>query len=93
MNSLKVLQQAILDSHRSTAHHLSSVPLSLVLVDDRVWDGVVEIFMLTNHPEAKTAYAWTDASVATEDPKRHVVVLHLPPVDSPQTAVRHAMAN
>jgi hypothetical protein len=56
-----------------------------------VWDGVVQVFDLIDHPEADRCYAWSHA-VDDSDRRRFVAVLHKPPVDSPQAAVRAAVA-
>ena len=58
---------------------------------DEIWEGVVEIFSLTGHPNAKLCYAW---NFADDDAEPHyVAVLELPPVSSPHTAVRAAIAS
>jgi hypothetical protein len=54
-----------------------------------IWQGEVEIFTLDGHAKAKRAYGWqtgdgTDA--------QFTAVLEIPPVDSPNTAVRAAIA-
>jgi hypothetical protein len=59
-------------------------------VDDLYWSGYVEIFRLHGHPQAKRCYAWSTYS-GEEDEVHYVVVLELPPVDSPHAAVRAAM--
>ena len=51
--------------------------------------GVVEVFELVNHPQAKEAYAWSYTIDAGET--RHVAVLVVPPIDSPADAVRAAI--
>ena len=55
-----------------------------------VWDGVVEVFNLTAHPQAKRCYAWS--FIDNQEP-RYVAVLELPPVDSACSAVRAAIAS
>jgi hypothetical protein len=55
-----------------------------------IWEGEVAVFELRGHPKAKRAYAWCCASAANET--RYVVVLEIPPVNSPQTAVQAAIA-
>ena len=56
-----------------------------------VWQGKVEVFEIRGHPKTKRAYAWAHASGKDDKGKRYVAVLELPPVDSPQTAVRAAI--
>ena len=53
------------------------------------WQGTVEVFDLIGHPKAKRAYAWT---YRDGDQNKTVAVLGIPPVDSPQTAVRLSIA-
>jgi hypothetical protein len=52
------------------------------------WQGTVEVFDLIDHPKSKRAYAWT---YRQGDQNKSVAVLGMPPVDSPQTAVRAAI--
>ena len=56
-----------------------------------IWDGVVEVFRLKGHPKADRVYAWIHATDDPAHPKRHVTVLHIPPVTSPKTAVQAAI--
>ena len=53
------------------------------------WQATVEVFDLIPHPKAKRAYAWT---YRDGDQNKTVAVLGIPPVDSPQTAVRLSIA-
>ena len=74
--------------HGAKAEHLESVPITEKIKDHIIWDGVVEVFLLTGHPKTDRVYAWMHE---TDDPartKRHVTVLHIPPVISPRTAVQ-----
>ena len=47
-----------------------------------------EVFAITGHPKAKRCYAWGHVSGDDDQARRYVCVLELPPVDSPETAVR-----
>lgn len=51
-------------------------------------NGYVETFNLAGHPKAKRAYAWSHRSGKDDSDERFVAVLEIPPVDSPQTAVK-----
>lgn len=55
-----------------------------------VWDGFVQVYRLLDHPKAKFCYAWGHP-IDTE-PREVTTVLGIPPVDSPITAVRVAVA-
>jgi hypothetical protein len=50
------------------------------------------VFTLSGHPKAKKAYGWSHADGKDNKGERFVTVLELPPVDSPQTAVKVAIA-
>jgi hypothetical protein len=54
------------------------------------WQGDVTVFEILDHPQAQRAYAWCCDPVNKEI--RYVVVLDIPPVNSPQTAVQAAIA-
>lgn len=60
--------------------------------DDLYWSGYVEIFRLQGHPQAKKCYAWSQFTGEEGGEERYVAILELPPVDSPHTAVRAAIA-
>jgi hypothetical protein len=59
--------------------------------DDLYWSGYVEIFNLHGHAKAKRCYAWSQFTGEECGELRYVVVLELPPVDSPHAAVRAAI--
>ena len=56
------------------------------------WSGNVEIFNIRGHPTAKRCYAWSHAVGSGGRGKRFLAVLELPPVDSPQTAVKAVLS-
>lgn len=78
--------------HGAEATHVESVPIKETFAGRTVWDGVVEVFELKGHPKATHAYAWSHETDDVKQPKRHVTVLRIPPVVSPVTAVRAAIA-
>ena len=55
------------------------------------WQGEVEIFKLKEHPKAERCYAWY--YIDDEGEKQYTTVLEIPPVDSPETAVKIAVAS
>ena len=73
--------------HGGTATHVETVPVKEVFEGKTVWQGDVEVFDLSGNPKASRAYAWMH-SLDDSQAKRHVAVLHVPPVDSPQAAVK-----
>jgi hypothetical protein len=87
-NELAALQKAILDLHGARAEHAESVPVVETFEGETVWNGVVEVFALPEHPAGK-AYAWRHE--ADSGRWRYVAVLHGPRVDSPRKAVQAAV--
>ena len=85
------LQAAILQLHGAQAKYLESVPVIEEFQGQTVWQGEVEVFELRGHPKAKKAYAWGHATGEDDQARRYVAVLDLPPVNSPQSAVRAAI--
>jgi hypothetical protein len=53
-----------------------------------IWAGEVEVFDLYGHAEAKRCYAWGYPDKKEPDKLDVVAVLEIPPVVSPETAVR-----
>jgi hypothetical protein len=90
MDYLEELRDVIRRLHGVESTHIQSVPIKEVFQGKTVWEGIVEVFDLKNHPKAPRAYAW---AYETENPNkpRHVVVLHLGPITSPLLAVRAAI--
>ena len=64
MNNLEQLEKAILDLHGCRSRHEGSVAVNETFRGAPVWEGVVEIFLLEDHPTAEFAYAWS----YTDDP-------------------------
>jgi hypothetical protein len=75
--------------HDCAAKHECSVPAIEIFGKDEIWEGVVEMFALTGHPKAKRCYAWNFLDDDAEP--RYIAVLELPPVTSPNAAVRAAI--
>jgi len=91
MTPIQELREVIHTLHGGIATHLESVPVKETFRGETVWDGVVEVFLLKGHPKTDKVYAWMHDTDDPAHPKRHVTVLHIPPVVSPQTAVQAAI--
>jgi hypothetical protein len=89
MSYLNRLRDAIHALHGGKATHIESVPVKETWNGETIWDGIVEVFDLHDHPKAGRVYAWPHKTDSYQD--RHVTVLHLPPVVDPITAVRAAI--
>jgi hypothetical protein len=83
------LQNAIRATHECESWWEASVKVEEKFEGKTAWNGIVEVFALVGHPKAKYAYAWT---YRDGDQNKTTVVLKLPPVDSPQSAVKVAIA-
>jgi hypothetical protein len=91
MSHITELRDVIHKLHHAKAKHVHSVPVREEFQGRVVWDGVVEVFDLTGHPKANRIYAWAHETDDPKHPKKYVTVLHMPPVVSPETAVRAAI--
>lgn len=83
------LRDAIRRLHGCESRWLEAVAVTETFEGRTVWSGTVQVFDLEGHPEATRCYAWSH--VTDEGKTRYVAVLHVPPVDSPETAVRAAI--
>jgi len=91
MTHIEELRDVIHHLHGGKAKHLESVPVKESFQGKTVWEGVVEVFRLKGHPQTDRVYAWMHCTDDPARPKRHVTVLHVPPVVSPRTAVQAAV--
>jgi hypothetical protein len=79
------LKHAVENLHHCRATHRRTIPVHEVLDGQTVWDGKVEMFWLTDHPDATRCYAW---SYKEGEYERFAAVLEIPPVIGAATAVR-----
>ena len=84
------LQNAIRATHGCESQWWASIKVEEKFQGHLAWSGIVEVFALIGHPRAKHAYAWT---YREGDKNKTTVVLKIPPVDSPQLAVKVAIAS
>ena len=82
------VQVAIQHLHQCGATWRESVPVREVFQGKTVWHGDVEVFDLTGHAKAKRCYGWSHPENEDGTGERFVTVLEIPPVESPQTAVK-----
>ena len=87
-SAIQELKGVVERLHGVKSSHIESVPVKEVFQGKTVWDGVVEVFALKGHPQADKVYAWEHDTDDPKNPKRHVTVLHIPPVVSRVLAVR-----
>lgn len=85
--SIKALAKAILDLHGCKARWVKSAPVKELFEGETVWEGIVQVFDLINHPKATRCYAWSHW-LDNSKKRRFFAVLHQEPVDSPHAAIR-----
>lgn len=91
MSYIGELRDVIRRLHGVDSEHVGSVPVKETFQGKTVWDGIVEVFDLKDHPTAFRIYAWAHDTDDPENPRRHVTVLHSHPIKSAQDAVRAAI--
>jgi hypothetical protein len=72
------------------AAHIASTPIIETFRGEVIWDGVVQTFDLALNPKAKRCYAW---SYEENGETQYVTILQVPPVDSPEMAVKTYIAS
>jgi hypothetical protein len=92
MDYIAELKKAIRNLHGCESEYIESVPVTENFQGETLWTGDVEVFTIRGHPKAKRVYAWGHATGKNDQAKRYVAVLELPPVESPETAVKVAVA-
>lgn len=88
MSYIEELKDVIRKLHGVESSHVESVAVKETFKGQTVWEGIVEVFELHNHPKANRLYAWAHETDNPSKPIRHVTILHLGPVDSALKAVQ-----
>jgi hypothetical protein len=81
-------KSSAIEDHGSTV----SIPGREVLQVRVIWEGLVEVFIITGHPKAKRCYAWSHKAGKDDQDARFVAVLEIPSVISAESAVKVAIA-
>ena len=87
---VKHLARTVEELHGCHAIHRNTVKIHEIFQGSTAWDGVVHVFDLEGHPSSKTGYAWSSPVEGSEN-RKFYAVLHVPPVDSPEAAVKAAI--
>jgi hypothetical protein len=90
MTYVDELKEAIRRAQGCEAEHVASVPVREEFQGQTIWEGLVEVFDLRGHPRAARCFAWAHAE-RTEQQPRYIAILAVPPIDSPQVAVKAAL--
>lgn len=88
-DQIERIQSLLERRYRIKAVPLSSVPVREVFDGDFVWEGIVETFVVLDKPGIRRAYGWLTAA---PDPEC-IILLEIPPVAGPHTAVRTYMSS
>ena len=81
------IQLVIAGSHGCGSIHVETAFVYAMFPGEICWKGEVEVFNLKGHPTATRAYAWSKGQ--GQDANGEVVtVLEVPPIISPEMAVR-----
>ena len=86
------LKQAVehLQNRKAKSSHIAE--LHEPFHDQPIWDSVVHVFTISDHPDAKECYAWSPPIEGTER-REFYAVLAMPPINSAVEAVRAAIAS
>ncbi len=83
------LAKAILDLHGCASTHSGTSHVIEYWQGSKVFEGDIETFTLSGHPQASLAFAWAFHN-GTEP--QYIAVLNVPPIHDPSDAVRAAIA-
>ncbi len=86
------LKRAVERLHHCRATFLEDVAVVEMFGEETVWGGVVSVFSLEGRPMVTKCYAWS-SPIEGSTKRRYYAVLHMPPVDSPEKAVRAAIVH
>jgi hypothetical protein len=86
------LKQVVEKMHGCQASFLEDVVVVEKFGEKTVWSGMISVFTLTGHPQAKKCYAWS-SPIEGSTKRRYYAVLHIPPIDSPEKAVRASIVH
>lgn len=92
MDYISDLRRAIGRNHGCEAHLEQIVPVTETHLGGIVWQGDVAIFLVEGHPEARRCYAWGTPSDDQATSREITTVLEIPPVTTPEAAVKAARA-
>lgn len=84
------IKQAVERLHNCKAYYIENVTVIEKFGSETVWSGVVRVFKIEGNPKADKCYAWS-SPIEGSKKRRYYAVLKVPPVDSPEKAVRAAI--
>ena len=88
---IEMLQEVIRQVHGVDSQHMQTVPVIERFQGACVWEGDVEVFMLSDAFEGRRCFAWSCYQERPRKQRRYVTVLEAPHVRSAEQAVRAAI--
>ena len=89
-NYIEHLQKAIKRTFGLESKHVETLAVVETFRGDVLFEGDVEVFDVTGHPDAKRCYAWAENH---ETGSNSTVVLERPPIKNALDAVRAAIVS
>lgn len=89
-DNLNHLREAVEQLHHCSAVFIESVHVTELFDGKTIWDGVVSVFDINGNAQSTRCYAWSSL-IKGKTKRKYFAVLHVPPIDSPQKAVRAAI--
>ena len=86
-SDIEEIKKAVERLHNCKASHIEDVAVIEKFGDKTVWEGIVHIFKIEGNPKSDKCYAWS-SPIEGSTKRRYYAVLHVPPIDSPEKAVR-----
>jgi len=81
------LKRAVEQLHRCKASFIEDIVVIEKFGDKTVWSGNVSVFKIEGNEKATVCYAWS-SPIEGSTKRKYYAVLKVPPIDSPEKAVR-----
>jgi hypothetical protein len=85
--SINDVKETVERLHSCKAFFIEDVAVIEKFGSKTIWNGIVHIFRIEGNPKANICYAWS-SPIKDSKKRRYYTVLHIPPIDSPEKAVR-----
>jgi hypothetical protein len=86
------LKEVIRQIHKCEILYSQEIAVVEKYGDKTVWSGVVHVFNIVGHPKTDTCYGWS-FHIKGSKKRRYYTVLKIPPIDSPEKAVRASVVH
>ena len=84
------LKNAVERLHSCKASHIEDITVIEKFGEKTVWSGIISVFEIKGHPKTTKCHAWS-SPIEGSTKRRYFAILHIPPIDSPEKAVRAAI--